>query len=232
MKYIVKSSEPISLTTYSSTPNANFDDCNKDEIRSSLIQEQGAICAYCMQRISNEWDNKLRKFKTEIEHYKSQDKFPELSLKYSNMLGVCNGNAGKPIHKQHCDKSKDFDKHKSFLPLTINPQNQNCEKLIEYKPSGKIFSQNEIINRDLDIILNLNEPDLVNNRKKAIDLAVQSIINSIPKNRKNQDWNLSDIKKEKEKWKTLYNSEYRPFCQAVIYFLEKRINRKLKANNQ
>jgi len=108
MKHIVKSSEPMSLTTYSSTPNANFDDCNKEDIRKSLLQEQGALCAYCMQRISNEWDSKLRKFKAEIEHYKSQDEYPVLNLKYSNMLGVCNGNAGNPIHKQHCDKSKDL----------------------------------------------------------------------------------------------------------------------------
>jgi len=225
MKHIIKTAEPVSLTTYRSTPNANFDGCNKEDIRLSLINEQGAICAYCMQRISNQWNNKLRKFKTEIEHYKSQDVYPDLSLNYTNMLGVCNGNAGKPIHKQHCDKSKDFEKNKKYLPLTINPLNPNCQELIEYKASGKITSKNEIINRDLNIVLNLNEEDLVKNRKKAIDLAVQSIKNAIPKNRKNQDWNKADIKKEKDKWKMLYNSEYQPFCQAVIYYLDKRLKK-------
>jgi uncharacterized protein (TIGR02646 family) len=226
MKHIVKNSEPISLTKYRSTPNANFESCNKEDIRMSLIQEQGAICAYCMQRISLEWDKKLDKPKAEIEHFKSQNEFPELSLKYSNMLGVCNGNAGKPTHKQHCDKSKDSNRNKQFLPVTINPLIVDCEKKIEYKKNGKIFSKNEIINRDLDIVLNLNEPNLVKNRQNAIDFAVQSIISSIPKNRKDQTWNKADIKKELVKWKTLYNSEYLPFCQAVIYFLEKEINRK------
>jgi len=225
MKYIIKQSEPISLTTYNSTPNANFDGCNKEEIRTALIQEQGAICAYCMQRISNIWDKKLQKVKTEIEHYKSQDKYPELSLKYSNMLGVCNGNAGQPKHKHHCDKSKDLKEHKQFLPFTINPLNSNCEKIIKYSASGKIFSNNDIINRDLNVVLNLNEMELLNNRKKAIDIAIQSIKNSIPKNRKKQDWNISDIKREKEKWINLYNSKYKPFCQAVIYYLEKISNK-------
>jgi len=224
MKHIVKTTEPVSLTTHRSTPNANFDDCNKEDIRLSLINEQGAICAYCMQRISNDWNNNLGKPKTEIEHYKSQDEYPELSLKYSNMLGVCNGNAGMTPRKQHCDKSKDLEKNKQYLPLTINPQNPNCERLIEYKASGLISSKNEIVNRDLNIILNLNEPDFVKNRKKAIDLAVQSIKNSIPEKRKNQSWNKADIRKEKDKWKMLYNSEFRPYCQAVISYLEKCLN--------
>ncbi len=231
MKHIIKTAEPVSLTTYRSTPNANFDDCNKEDIRLSLINEQGAICAYCMQRISNQWESKLRKFKTEIEHYKSQDVyngengFPDLRLNYTNMLGVCNGNAGKPIHKQHCDKSKDFEANKQYLPLTINPLNLNCQELIEYKASGKISSKNPTINRDLNIVLNLNEEDLVKNRKKAIDTAVQSIMTKIPRNRRANDWNKSVIREEKEKWITLYNSGYNQFCQAVIFYLDKKINR-------
>ncbi len=73
MKHIVKNTEPQSLKTYRSTPNASFNDSNKEDIRKSLIEEQGAICAYCMKRISNKWNAKLQKPFTEIEHYKSQD---------------------------------------------------------------------------------------------------------------------------------------------------------------
>lgn len=232
MKYIVKTTEPISLTTYRiSTPNPNFNSCDKDAIRLSLIKEQGAICAYCMQRISDRWDSKLKKFKTEIEHYKSQDTYdgtnglPDLRLNYTNMLGVCNGNAGNPVHKQHCDKSKDFLKNKDYLPLTIDPLNKNCERLIEYTASGKISSKNPTINHDLNVVLNLNEENLVKNRKKAIDFAVQSIISSISKHKKDKSWTKSIILQEKKKWEFLNNSAYTPFCQAVINYLDKRLNR-------
>jgi len=107
MKYINKKHEPDSLTAYRPTPNSNFNDCNKEDIRTLLLKEQGYICAYCMKRIDNKWNTKLKKFNTEIEHYKSQDVYngkkgkPNLTLNYNNMLAVCNGNAGMP-------KSKNF----------------------------------------------------------------------------------------------------------------------------
>jgi len=41
-----------------STPSANFNGSNKEDIRLLLTQAQGAICAYCMLRISDSWDSK------------------------------------------------------------------------------------------------------------------------------------------------------------------------------
>lgn len=234
MKYILKGNEPRSLTTYRSTPNASFEGCNKATIRLSLIEEQGAICAYCMQRISNKRNSKLSKPCTEIEHYKSQDVFngtngkPDLRLNYNNMLGVCNGNAGFPIHKQHCDKSKDFKKNKVYLPLTIDPLHPNCEKLIHFKGNGKIFSKNEVIHRDIDLVLNLNESSLVNNRKIAIDMAILAIKSKQKRRQKSNQtesdgWRIAAINQELAKWKQLNKKGYNPFCQAVIYYLEKKL---------
>jgi uncharacterized protein (TIGR02646 family) len=231
MKHIIKTKEPVSLSTYRSTPNANFDGCDKESIRLSLIKEQGALCAYCMQRISNEWNIVLKKFKTEIEHYKSQDVYngengnPDLRLNYSNMLGVCNGNAGEPSHKQHCDKSKDSEVNKTYLPLIINPLNRNCLDLIEYNASGIISAKDPRINLELNTILNLNEQNLVRNRKSAIDIAVQSINSKNSKIQKANDWKKAAINKEIDKWSTLYESGYSPFCQAVIFYLVKRLNK-------
>lgn len=233
MKHIIKKQEPNSLTQYRSSPNAAFDSCNKEDIRLFLIEEQGAICAYCMQRISAKWNSKLNKYFTEIEHYKSQDVykgengFPDLRLNYNNMLGVCNGNTGQPKHKQHCDKSKDFKENKKFLPLTINPQNENCENLLWFSGSGKIKSENKVIDTDINIILNLNENGLVRARKKAIHLAISSINSNCKKHGK-KDWSISEIKNERKKWATLYKSGFLPFCQAVISYLDRKIERYQK----
>ncbi len=231
MKHINKKQEPDSLKQHRSTPNATFGDCNKDDIRLSLIEEQGSICAYCMKRISTKWNSDLNKPFTEIEHYKSQDVyngengFPDLRLNYNNMLGVCNGNSGQPTHKQHCDKSKDLTKHKKFLPLTINPLNKNCERLIWFSGNGKIKTNNESIEIDINTTLNLNENTLVDARKKAIDIAITSIDRSCKKHGK-KDWSISEIKNEKNKWTKRYKSGFRPYCQAVISYLDRKISKQ------
>jgi len=236
MKYIIKQPEPVSLRTYRSTLNATFESCPKDDIRTSLIEEQKGICAYCMSRISNDWNSILGKYKTEIEHYKSQDIFngqngtEDLRLKYSNMLGVCNGNAGNPQHKLHCDKSKDLERNKPLLPLTINPLNSNCEQLIHFNYLGEVTSENPIIKRDLIDVLNLNEPDLVKKRKIIIDEIKNNLIRLHNKQAKNQkekltDWKIKNIKSEIKNWKALTDNQYKEYCQVAIYYLKKELKR-------
>jgi len=235
MKYIIKKTETKSLREYRSTPNADFNNCPKDDIRISLIDEQKGLCAYCMSRISNEWNPELGKYKTEIEHYKSQDTFngengsEDLRLIYSNMLGVCNGNAGNQQHKLHCDKSKDLAKNKQFLPLTINPLNLNCEQLIYFTKYGEITSDNPLIKRDLDV-LNLNEPDLVKKRKTIIDSIFTNLKNAHHKQVKNQkekqaEWKIKSIKNELKKWEKLTGNLYEEYCQVAIYHLNKELKR-------
>ena len=54
MILIKKKLEPHSLTEYKQTINASFDNLPseiKDDIRKSLLKEQGYICAYCMKKI-------------------------------------------------------------------------------------------------------------------------------------------------------------------------------------
>ena len=99
MQYIPKklSNEPESLHKYrTTTPNPSYNSFgDKEDIRNALLKEQGHLCAYCLNRISDEWNSDLRKIKTEIEHFKSQLNYPNLQLDYNNMLGVCNGHSGE-----------------------------------------------------------------------------------------------------------------------------------------
>jgi uncharacterized protein (TIGR02646 family) len=94
MKRIVKGKEPKSLLEHRLKSFADYDNYpEKDKLRESLLTEQGYICCYCMQRID---DSNMK-----IEHWKSQDDYPELQLDYNNLLGACKGGQGSPKHSQH-----------------------------------------------------------------------------------------------------------------------------------
>ncbi len=104
MKQIKKGREPDSLLAHRKKSHANYDNFKeKDDLRDSLMKEQGYICCYCMQRIAPNAE------KMKIEHRQSQKRHPELQLDYQNLLASCKGNEGKAKHLQHCDTSKGED---------------------------------------------------------------------------------------------------------------------------
>ena len=92
-----KTNLPLILTKASKN-HINYDDLEKTDIQESLLEEQGALCAYCMCRIDK--DN------MKIEHWNPQSIAPNLSLDYQNMLGVCKGGEGNSKKFQHCDTKK------------------------------------------------------------------------------------------------------------------------------
>jgi len=125
MKYIEKSNknEPDSLKIYrETTPNKSYSGYGSpNELKRALLKEQGGICAYCMSRI-NLKINVNNKPQIEVEHIKSQKNYPEKSLDYENLVGVCNGNLGGI---EHCDKSKKYNELKKIFPTE-----KKCENLI------------------------------------------------------------------------------------------------------
>ena len=212
MKQIKKAKEPVSLLVHRKNNHANYDNYSeKDDLRHFLVKEQGSICCYCMQCISPNAE------KMKIEHRQAQKKYPELQLDYQNLLASCKGNDGSSKHlPRHCDTSKGKQE------ITINPadKSKNCETLIKYKSNGLIYSDDPIINKELNEILNLNTQTLLINRKAIIDQVKKEIIKI--KGRKST-WSDSDIKIKIQKYESKINGKYRPFCQIVIYFLKKRI---------
>jgi uncharacterized protein (TIGR02646 family) len=221
MRHIVKQKTPKVLLTYQSTPNATYEGFQgKDDLRLALIKEQKGLCAYCMGRISNDWNSILKKYKTEIEHYKSQELHPSLHLDYTNMLGVCNGNAGNRPALLHCDKARPAQS-----TLTITPLSKNCENSIKYDSDGTIYSENEDFQRDIDKILNLNVAHLKLNRQRVQEDVVARMKRFFPK-KANEGWTKNEINKEIKLWETMdENKNLNPNCQVAIFYLKNKLKR-------
>ena len=179
MLLITKGKEPDSLTAYRKTPFATYDGCNKTDIRKSLLKEQGYLCAYCMRRI--------REDSVQIEHWYPESKLDEIcKLDYSNMLGVCSGHISNlPGRYDTCDAQKG-DKI-----ITVDPRKEEHIQKIEYRSNGEIFSNDPVIEEDIENALNLNckKQYLPQNRKAVLD----EIIRVLSSRHKTGTWTKHDI---------------------------------------
>lgn len=214
MKHIKKQTEPPSLLEHRTKTNVDYDNYeNKDDLRFSLLEEQGYICCYCMQRIKID-DIQLMNQKMKIEHWQCQDNYPHLQLNYNNLLAACLGNEGKRSQEQHCDTKK------GNLDIKINPTNKNCETLIQCGSNGKLKSNDPDIQKDLDQTLNLNLNFLVKNRKDAIN----TVINQLKKKYPNKTWSKIGIQALIDQLNTKdENGCYSEYCGAVIAYLRRRL---------
>lgn len=159
MILIKKKRIPSSLVEYKRTINASFDNLPrevKDRLRTSLLKEQGYICAYCMKKLEDDSS------KVKIEHYVARNE--ENELEYKNLLAVCKGNEGESFEKQTCDTRK------GNKEIKINPQVNSDILTIRYTSNGEIKSNNSDYQRDFDETFNLNDIfGLVESRKEALN---------------------------------------------------------------
>lgn len=177
----------------------------KAAIRTSLLAEQGYLCAYCMQRIDS---NRMR-----VEHWRSQASHPELQLDYANMLGCCDGNSsqGHPAHT--CDTRK------GNTPIKFNPANapHHARLAISYLANGRIKSSDGDWEANLNIELNLNSPRLVNNRKEVVK-GVISVLSSRDGNR-----TIAEIQRLYDSYRIVdRNGKLKEFLGVVEYYLRKK----------
>lgn len=203
MILIKKKSEPHSLTIYKKTINASFDNQPskvKEDLRKSLLEEQGYICAYCMKRIEESADIK-------IEHYEARNSTNELS--YKNLLAVCKGNEGSSKERQTCDTKK------GNRVLHINPQKVGDISTIFFTRNGEVKSTNLLFQKDLDEVLNLNDKfgNLISARKSALK-ALQKKITPMNKNQIEKLYNkLKSAERKIE------------YVGILLWYLEKKIKR-------
>lgn len=207
---IAKRREPTSLQQYRLQSNVQYDGPNftsvKADIRTQLLKEQGYLCAYCMQRITDD------PLKTKIEHWHSQATYPNEQLNYSNMLAVCSGNTQGCLH---CDTKK------ANNDIQYNPSvpAHRIESKIKYSANGKIESSEADFDQALNNILGLNCARLVENRKETLEAVRIGL--SIKAGTRTQ----AEINASINQWSSIDGDGYKkPYYGVALYFLRKRLS--------
>jgi uncharacterized protein (TIGR02646 family) len=211
MRNISKGKEPRAWQKHRCTPHANFDNdtAAKQKLRESLVNEQRGLCCYCMQRIRAEGAE------MKVEHWACFDLYPNLRMTYTNFLGACQGNEGRRLAEQYCDTRKG-DNSLSRNPSVLA---HNVEGVIKYLANGRIESSDANFDLEINNVLNLNFAVLVNLRKGVLDALKASMS-------KPGSWDAPALRKKISDWRGIGSSgELRPFCQVVVYYLEKKLAR-------
>ncbi len=214
MIYIEKGKEPSSLTRYKKEKDAYFDGFKyKDEIRLSLLKEQGYLCAYCMKRINGISE-------MTIEHYDPQSESDtSKALDYRNMLGVCKGGRGLEKKYQTCDA------HRGNVKLTVNPLDRSSVEKIKYKQkTGEICSDDPAVEQDLNITLNLNckESMLPENRKSALESLKRFLIGQ----KENGTWSRKFLNLVKSEYQSKDNDgKYEEYAGIILWYINKRLEK-------
>jgi uncharacterized protein (TIGR02646 family) len=210
MRRIVKGQEPGTLTTHRQTEHADYANYqDKETLRRFLVAEQRGLCCYCLSRIRPETG------RMKVEHFRSQTEYPAEQLVYRNLLGTCMGNEGQPRSDQHCDTRKGED------GLSRNPADpaRPIENFVRFEGDGRIVSTDPEFDRELNEVLNLNVAILKNSRKAALDGFIMSFARRAEFQRPTLERWLADWNGES------HSNPLRPYCQAVIYWLRKRLAR-------
>jgi uncharacterized protein (TIGR02646 family) len=222
MKFIQKNPEPDAFIQWKRQATEdwqpswdNFQKPEKTIVHTSLIIEQGHICCYCGQRITQAISH--------IEHFQPRTYYPDLSLSYNNFLASCPGYPEEQTSKisvtklpqEFCGQRKGswFD-----LELTVSPLKSDCASYFRYTRIGELLPSKDSTKVDAAKAtienLGLNNLTLIRLRKAAIDAAMQGI-EILPD---------EDIQKLIDGYHRLDNSgKHTPFWAAVIYSLQQMV---------
>ncbi len=210
MRNISKSPEPRRLTEYRAVNPADYNGYpDKDALRASLVTEQRGVCCYCLARIRPAVGS------MKVEHWRSHSHHPELRLVYSNLLGTCMGGEGQRGVDQHCDT------YKAEKNLSRNPSDlaHNVQALVHFQSDGTITSTNPIFDSELNEVLNLNHPFLVNSRGQVLRGLQKMIEKRGPLTRPMWEKLLGEWSGQ------AHTGELHPFCSVVVYWIAKKLAR-------
>lgn len=206
---IIKGQEPASWLHRRLTPGTDYE--ATDDLKESLLKEQGYICAYCMRRIPVN-DNGVTD-KSRIEHFKPRESMDSAKerMDYSNLLICCPGAmSGSSWKNAHCDRKK------GSMEISFSPTDLNCISTLSYGVDGTIQSTNEIYNKEINDILNLNLPLLKSNRKNVREAINRKI--------GQRGWSKGILEKllheasEKDG-----NGRFQPYCGVLLWYLDKKL---------
>lgn len=218
MLVIKKKHEPRSLTEFRKKVGAAYSNADfpKDDVRDSLLEEQGGLCAYCMSRISKDSMKIEHWIPQKNEYYAdthSQSDCDKLAIEYGNMLGVCPGKGFGTGHDHDT-----CDTHRGNKRIKVTPLDEYIVGTIRYDHKGFIASSDDSIQIDIQETLNLNEESLVANRKSAWDACVASML----RNQERGKWSTVLIDKQIRHYEGTNANGYRyPYSGIVLYLLKK-----------
>lgn len=215
MIHIQKGKPPKKFVEFKKqNPRAHFDDMPSDIkaiLRTSLLKEQGYLCAYCMSRLHDNHNE------VKIEHYKPRN--DENELDYNNLLAVCTGNSvDNDPQRQHCDTKKGNEE------LHIDPQNATHIMQLSYSSDGTILAKNNpIFTHDLNCTLNLNDDygHLKENRKSVL----KKLTATIHSKYKDKTARLAFVKKTLHSYQTLSQGKYPDYCGIIIDYLTRHLKK-------
>jgi len=171
------------------------------------------LCCYCLGRIRP--DESLMV----IEHFVPQSdpvRGRSLELDWNNLLGSCNGSAGAPRSRQHCDRRK------GDRTVSISPLDPRVRSEVRYLANGEVTSDSKTIARDLNDTLNLNVSFLVRNRKAVLEAFCDA-----QERKKPGAWTAHAI----DRWieDLTSGAELLEYGEIVVQFLEKKRKQKERA---
>lgn len=144
----------------------------KNDYKLALLEEQHYLCAYCNRNL-DEYSTIEKLHHLKIEHWYPQtlcENEPYYNtpngrdVSHENMLIVCPGENVNPDFT-HCDTSRS-----DGATLTIKPQDQvyRFEDVFSYA-GGRLISNIEAIQVDVDTELNLNDPMIIYRRNIVLN---------------------------------------------------------------
>ncbi|MFX4211761.1 hypothetical protein ACOL2Y_05070 [Aliarcobacter butzleri] len=210
--------------------NVSKNDYIRDEVLTSLLHEQGYICAYCMQKI-NLGNSTIEHIIGQNYTKDKKELGKENQINYDNLLAVCEGKGCKD--NLHCDKSR--GKYQKDRPLYSNPLENRIMQNIRFSEKGLIYykdfleieeigklKKHDELDEDLNIKYDLQK--VLNLNCENLKLKRVYLINALKKFTHN--WSSQErIKKELDKYSKNLNNEYEELSQVAIYFLKKKLRK-------
>lgn len=163
----------------------NFQNPQKADLVDVLFEEQAGCCVYCGRALRRD----EYRSKSHIDHFRPQaeGKYPHLQLSHDNLFVSC-GPENDKGPSQTCGHIKgdwfDEDRH-------IDPKDYPTVRYFLFRSSGKIEDANSGAAKVMIETLNLNDSELVVDRRKLIDGVEESFLEE-PRETVMGSWNARD----------------------------------------
>lgn len=188
-----------------SPQNIHYDNLGRSQrgpMLKNMSKEQGWICAYTMKRLIE----KDQKIMAHIEHILPRCLHPRESVVWENMVACV------PFHDDSCEYgAKRKDKYDPAQKLFVFPTKNGIRTLFYYHQNGKIDGHSPEAEACIsENVLNLNHPELVNDRRAKIRGALDRKPTATAARRRAGELRKFDS-----------NGKLEPYCEAVAQVLER-----------